>query len=591
MASIWQGTGALIDPGTRYVLRITARTGYDNGDWGDGAWMSLSSIDTGVWTDIVPDTSHLFPDGDNSDTVAGKGPWREFTIYFNSAGNPTIVGDEIGLSLRLDDNNARAGWGDYGWIHYDKVELFALRADDPIPANDPDPQDDIDAVGMPGTVGVDVTLEWSTMLDPNDLGEPLSTVTKHYLYFKENDPNVTVGTTPIEVAGGAATASYAMTGLNHNSVYYWRVDESINDSAATDPSTVTGTLWAFETVPESPVITDEPDDVLSGDGTAEFSLGAVSATTMTYAWYTSTDLVQDPLSDTSVGTDANTLSLSGVTDPVYVYCVVDNSLETYSRMALLEVERLAGQWSLNNDLTDASGDGWTGSIADPNFNGDSIEGTASYEFFGDGRVIEITGSEDPFNFYHLGLTVSAWVKSSNTGWTGVVSKQTRDGGDWLGWVLGTNGDSQAYIDIRGAGSATGSTAVLDGQWHLITATYDLATQQLKIYIDGELENTADSVVYTRDMTGEPVVIGAENVAGDTSYTGLVDDAQIDTYALSDKEVLDLYNALIEPDKVLCLNAINEAADIVDDCKINLLDVAELASGWLGCGLYPVTACP
>ena len=54
-------------------------------------------------------------------------------------------------------------------------------------------------------------------------------------------------------------------------------------------------------------------------------------------------------------------------------------------------------------------------------------------------------------------------------------------------------------------------------------------------------------------------------------------------------MLDLYNELTDPDKILCLLDYDNIADVNGDCKVDLSDIADVAAGWLTCGLYPV--CP
>jgi hypothetical protein len=244
--------------------------------------------------------------------------------------------------------------------------------------------------------------------------------------------------------------------------------------------------------------------------------------------------------------------------------------------------------------------GYHGSIADPNYAA-GIDGQAM-EFFGDGKYLEILGSTDDFNNYHLGMTVSAWVNSTRTNWNAIAAKQNRDGDVWTGWVLVTQQQGVPQLDIRGIGGPVASTSVTDGQWHLVTATFDGSTARL--YVDGELETDSDlsGIVETDNpvatglpLTDRPVTIGAEDINGGTPLTGLIDDVQIYNYAIPYTDVVDMYNGFVDPDINPCIDDIYAVkADISGpdgepDCRVDLNDFAEMAAGWLSCGLYPI--CP
>ena len=109
------------------------------------------------------------------------------------------------------------------------------------------------------------------------------------------------------------------------------------------------------------------------------------------------------------------------------------------------------------------------------------------------------------------------------------------------------------------------------------------------YVDGKSVASADFLF--RPETTDTIWIGAAENNIDRSFKGAIDDLRIYNYELTPEEVIDLYNA--NPalqDIAVCLYPINETLDFVDDCKIDLLDFAVFASGWLDCGLYPVSGC-
>lgn len=365
-----------------------------------------------------------------------------------------------------------------------------------------------------------------------------------------------------------------------------------------------GTNWTrFDYVrllPDRPIIVTQPQDNLA-DPNADFYIGVASESDPNYTWYLSDD---DQIgSDTVVGDNSDTLTFTNVSsslDGKYVYCVVDNST-TYtatSDMAQIVLPKLMGYWKLDNDLTDASGNGWTGNASSTNFvTTDGIDG-GSYEFLEDPNYsINIPGSADPFNNFNVGLTVSAWVKMPEAGstWSAIVSKNSANTN---GWMLGVTASGEyPYFsvrncsDIRSGRDSDNPVNIVDNQWHLLTGTYNPVTGESKLYIDAELNVESTS-------TDSPVLTDAEVRIGDQyavdpqyPFKGLVDDVRIYNYPLTKYEVIDLYNEMAEPDKAVCVDPYAEQFDLTGpagepDCIVDFYDFAEISLHWLDCSTYP-----
>jgi hypothetical protein len=474
-------------------------------------------------------------------------------------------------------------------------------------AFEPVPEDGAVGVGTPvDDTTVDVSMSWKTGLD--QITEEVNpAITAHYLYITD-DPNSFEGVSPTPISAGSPTepsAEYPLAGVPYDRTYYWRVDESVNDSAPEDPNTIVGDVWSFTTLPEIPLITEQPEDTIVAPGeTGNFSITATSPEPPTYQWYRSEDDIAEPESDTLLSDEeADTLQLSNVQPAdagTYYFCVVTNTEgEAVSDTALLEVERLMGFWKMDGDLTDSSGNGWDGAMDDPNFAPGIIN--QAQEFFKDGQFTEITGSGDVFNNYELGgMTISAWIKSDGNGWLEFASKQyiNPDPEIWeqIGWVMGLDPAGAPYLDIRGGATTyPATTPVNDNQWHLLTATFDATTGIASMYINGELEIEGSPSMGSIEMTDRELIFGAGDNTGDTPYEGLLDDVRIWNYPKSAWDVIDMYNEIIEPDKYACIEEYTAKADISGpegepDCKIDIYDFAEVAAGWLECGLYPEAGC-
>lgn len=117
-------------------------------------------------------------------------------------------------------------------------------------------------------------------------------------------------------------------------------------------------------------------------------------------------------------------------------------------------------------------------------------------FHNDGQFMTIPDS-DFFNFFRDGLTVSCWYRDTGAdGWRVPFSKL--DPGT-AGWIFGKNDTaSNAMFNIDGTPGISlnsGLVNVSNGQWHMITGTYDAASDSLKLFVDGD-ERAAGTINLT-----------------------------------------------------------------------------------------------
>lgn len=150
----------------------------------------------------------------------------------------------------------------------------------------------------------------------------------------------------------------------------------------------------------------------------------------------------------------------------------------------------------------------------------------------------------PLHSYSL----AAWVKTSTNFSTDAYILAKDDGTGAYPYKLYLNSSEQACFQISdgtNSPSICGSTALNDNNWHLVVGMRDLATDQLKLYVDG---SSAASAV-TDSTTATTSLANNDNVSignGGTSYTafdfnGQIDDARIYSYALTPTQVKLLMN--------------------------------------------------
>lgn len=306
--------------------------------------------------------------------------------------------------------------------------------------------------------------------------------------------------------------------------------------------------------------------------------------------------------ETAVGSESMVIPASLMSEFMTHYWRVDQELDdttiitgpTWSFTTSLS-DRLIAHWKFEDNLNDEvdvltagpNGD-WPGAMADPCFDA-GLDGRAIRFFRGDDKYVTIPGSEDFFNFYGEGLTVSMWYKpddySGLGGYMGLMSKTGGQNAD--GWKL----FEEAFYANQGASMRLDSLSVNpsgrldDGNWHHLVITYDETAQVMTAYLDGEAYGTAEGAV----SAGTPVqvVIGALTDSGSWQYRGLIDEVKIYSYAVSPLDIAIEYTGYI-PGTEVCAGPDDPSLqyDFNGDCKVDIADFAILAENWTVCNLVP-----
>lgn len=205
---------------------------------------------------------------------------------------------------------------------------------------------------------------------------------------------------------------------------------------------------------------------------------------------------------------------------------------------------LVAHWSFDDcRATDNSGNGHDGTL---NGNPQCVDGVK-------GKAFSFDGSKD-----YVDLTGKPIAQQGNNPRSIFVWCKTTDQKDYQRVVVtGTTGFNQAFnILLWGNGQPgimgyapvndfyinTGTVA--DGKWHFIGATYDGNISS--IWIDGVLKGSKQ---ITYNTTGNDNFIGRSNddqtTIETTYFNGNIDDPRIYNRALTEAEVLELYNG-VEP---------------------------------------------
>ena len=175
------------------------------------------------------------------------------------------------------------------------------------------------------------------------------------------------------------------------------------------------------------------------------------------------------------------------------------------------------------------------------------------EFLGQNSYVTV-GSSGALNMGTGSFTLSAWFKSTATGWKRMVTK-----GHWAdsaGYFLQYSSGSVVF-GVGANGQAAQATTVAtpggfnDGAWHLATAVVDRAAGTLQLYVDGVAQPLTKSAgtcgtvsgaslslagcTLLNATTADPFSIGSYN-GNEEYFTGALDDVRVYRRALSAAEV-------------------------------------------------------
>jgi hypothetical protein len=487
--------------------------------------------------------------------------WSEFPAQ-KSAAFSLVTGQVIYLEAIMREweggDNLYLGWEGPGFPLGIIPGLYASTmhpksASTPAPANG--------ATLVPTITQV----SWSPPADVNEVAT--------YKVFFGDEPDLL--TMPLLADVGTVTTAN-LGALQLGKTYYWRVETTHSNNGK--PFVIRGNFWQFTTVPPTPVIKTQPQNLfLMPDDTAIFTIDADSETEMTFTWFQ----VGSP--DIQVGT-GKTLTIPDVQADAQYYCNVTNIGGTVkSNPVSLKIKRLIAYYPFDRNANDASGFGpngtWNGTQAyATGIVGQAalLDGFTSYVVFG---PVGISGTAP--------RTVACWAKSNVPGdevtvWTNIFGfTSAPDAGFYLSFDL----EKVSVIGVEGYGIHVYGwerlMSPVDTDWHFLAATYDGTT--ISWYFDGIRIGSEAVALNTQDN----VQMGRRGHSVGGYWHGLVDEARIYNYALNPYQIAQLY-VDVKPGISVCIE--HPSGDINGDCKVNLMDFAELARIWMDCGRIPVSGC-
>ncbi|WP_300665347.1 LamG-like jellyroll fold domain-containing protein [Fluviicola sp.] len=221
---------------------------------------------------------------------------------------------------------------------------------------------------------------------------------------------------------------------------------------------------------------------------------------------------------------------------------------------------------------------------------------------GSKNTLEFDGNDDflqmsaPLNLGLISHTVEAWIKIPVVGTGGLTA------GERVGVLLG-NYNSAAHLNYEftasgqarvysnsGEVNANGPKDLRDGLWHHVAFVKDKVANQIRIYIDGNIELTTSTVGADLN-TIVPFRIGGDNRAADGGYNfhGQMDEIRIWSVARTETEIRNemcktltgteaSLQVLYHLDETTGTTITDASGNISSDMSANMTPAARLVSG-------------
>ena len=211
-------------------------------------------------------------------------------------------------------------------------------------------------------------------------------------------------------------------------------------------------------------------------------------------------------------------------------------------------------WNAEGNADDAVG-GHNGSMQGGTTFASGLAGGQAFSLDGVNDYVSIPDSADLTP--PLAISVEAWVRpDSLAGSRTILSKyDSSDGGGGtsfnISWDLRSEGGRLQFGVYEGGDPArivlSDAVVLTAGAWQHVAATFDVATQEIRIYLNGALVPASllyDSIIADIQDSNTPVRIGAiVNSAGTTTnfWDGLIDEPAIYSRALDAAEIQAIHS--------------------------------------------------
>ncbi len=190
------------------------------------------------------------------------------------------------------------------------------------------------------------------------------------------------------------------------------------------------------------------------------------------------------------------------------------------------------------------------------------------------------------------VTIAMWIMvpdvnllegNPKTWYMRPVWKQDDTGTKGLSWGIRPNtpnGNFRVYVGSMATNvSVTANNVIKYGTWQHLATTFDAGTGALNLYVDGQWVASLGGVTNTMNTTSVEFRLGGPvsppGGIANQPFNGFYDEVRIFNHALSDSEILALYQLRCGPPVV---------GDLTGDCKVNNDDLKVIVEEWLTVGI-------
>lgn len=197
-----------------------------------------------------------------------------------------------------------------------------------------------------------------------------------------------------------------------------------------------------------------------------------------------------------------------------------------------------------NTAEDISGKGNNGDIEGAKW----VQGQdgGALEFNGADAFVEVPYDE-MFNLTEA-FTLAAWVKPAQSPfggeqWRGIINGQMGNYGPYLLQMSASNPEIGAWLNGAWNFKVAGAALDTDNFWHLV-GTYNV-DEGFKLYVNGEFDSQNPVSGDVKENVDEGIVIGHNYGLANRWFEGIIDEAVIFNRALTEEEVVDLFDGTIK----------------------------------------------
>jgi tetratricopeptide (TPR) repeat protein len=194
-------------------------------------------------------------------------------------------------------------------------------------------------------------------------------------------------------------------------------------------------------------------------------------------------------------------------------------------------------------VNDASGNGHNGSVSRNVSWINSKSGYGKAMYF---KGVNATGHVDCRTWNPSELTgqlsIALWIRWDGRGgtWQAPISKRDGWAADQMAWQIGVNRDSHQIAFYReGSSPDCGDCILPEGEWTHVAVTFDGTT--VVFYMNGKVTGR-DDFSFGSDNDAS-IIIGAAEPGGRDTFHGALDEVCIFNNALSENDVMQLYESM------------------------------------------------